>query len=41
MWLTLQYIKEFSEYSLKLVNTVFGQKSHFNNLMKLYEEVLL
>lgn len=31
--------KEFSDYSLELVNTTFSKKAHYKNLMKLYEEV--
>lgn len=34
-------IREFSDYSLELVNTIFSKESHFNNLIKLYEEVQL
>ncbi len=31
--------KEFSDYSLELVNTVFSKETHYNNLIKLYEDV--
>ena len=31
--------KEFSDYSFELVNTIFSKEAHFNNLIKLYEEV--